>query len=157
MTRNDKPVYGYIAVRQNDPNICKSGSSEDPINRPKNTWSDEAWVVALAFTITSRKVETEWKRLLAQHVVGTGGKEIFRTAPMWDYAMQQLADFREQRSFKPLQSFEGPISIPTVELGKIEQSPVKSATVVDYIQPYSVAEVEPPKSAYQRYAESRKK
>jgi hypothetical protein len=155
--RNDKITYGYVALRPSDPGTCKSGSSDDPINRPENTWSDEPWIVAVAFIIGSRKVESEWKRLLAQYRVGTGGTEIFRTAPMWDYAMQQLADFRAQLSFKLPPSFEGPSSIPTVELGKVEQPPIISAAYVDRILPYSVAACEPPKSAYQRYAESKMK
>lgn len=143
-----KPIYGYIALRASDPEMCKAGSSLDPVNRPENTWSDEEWVVALAFIIGSRVIESEWKRLLAQHRVGTGGTEIFRTAPMWDYAIQHLIDFRTQRVSPRQPSLGGPISIPIVTLGEVETRTAPAVTCVGSIQRHSVSEVEQPKSPY---------
>lgn len=146
---NNKPIYGYIALLEGgDPNICKAGSSYSPISRPESTFSPEKWVTVLAFLIPSRETESEWKRALEHHRIGNGGREIFRTRPVFDYVMPFLENFRG--GLKQLSSidFGGPINIAPVELGEVEAPRKQSGASLGSIQSHSIVEASSPKNPY---------
>lgn len=61
-----KQLYGYIALRQSDPDICKAGFSDDPINRLENTWSDEACGAQVVMLKGIIEADVTYKQLTAK-------------------------------------------------------------------------------------------
>jgi hypothetical protein len=150
--------YVYVLrERDGDPSLVKIGHSFDPLDRLAGYQAGNSRSLVVVFTLLGgQPLEQEIHGLFSQSRVGDGGSEWFKlTAELIEFLQLKMKEALTSDAVLRYSKkvFESPIYIETVEPEEVQPQPVRSASVVGRIQPYSNVEAELPKSAFERMRE----
>lgn len=158
-----RPDYVYILTEEDgDPSLVKIGHGKDPLHRYKGYQAGNYRRLIVLFTLVGgQPLESELhKQFKENRVYRGGGDEWYKlTSDSIDFILQKVKNVLTHDAVLAYikRVFDGPIRIPTVELGEAKAAPVRPVTRVGSVQPYSISEAEPPKSPYSKVGQKREK
>ena len=155
-----KPSYVYVLREvDGDPSLVKIGHSIDPINRLAGYKAgNHRRLFVLLTLIGGQPLEAEIHFRFAEYRTGEGGDEWFKLSPdLVRFLQSKVHDVLSEDTVLVFHKrhFDGPISIPTVELGEVKTRTAHTVARLDSVQPCSITEAQPPKDSRHKVGQKR--